>query len=228
MRRREFIAALAGAPVALARSWEQPAFPNWSPQFVDRMLTDSPWAKPLTVPFRYRPQVRRQQFDSGFQIGWPRGGGTTGGGQSDGVRTEFYLTVRWTSALPMRQALAILEFGRDLGNPKAVELLGRQEADYVIDIGGFHTTMYPEGAKKLRDDLAKSVRVSVRGRRSVKPLDVVVPDHGMHLSATLRLPRYEPLPSEDGVIELSGETWGVGIECKFKLRDMLYHGALEL
>jgi hypothetical protein len=200
--RRAFLAT----PAAFARSWEQRAFPEWSAEFIDRMLTDSPWAKPVTTPFRFKSR----------QL-------------PNGVATEFYLTVRWTSALPIRQALALLEHGRNgLDQPRAVELLASQPRDYVIDIGGFNTLMYPQGAAKLRDELARSVRVLVKGRHPLKPVDVEVPDHGMHLSASLRLPRYEGLGQEDGVIEVTGETLGAGIDCKFKLREMVYRGALEL
>ncbi|MBL8291508.1 MAG: hypothetical protein JNN08_06715, partial [Bryobacterales bacterium] len=126
MTRRLFLGAL---PVAAAwgRSWERPAFPNWDAEFIDDLLTDSPWARPLIVKFPWQPAPH--PLLSGFmQLGdmqlpgrIPGGGRTTGGGPRPDsrpsgpvqpVQTEMYLTVRFSSALPIRQALALMEFGR--------------------------------------------------------------------------------------------------------------------
>ena len=55
-----------------------------------------------------------------------------------------------------------------------------------------------------------------------------VPEHGMHLMATLRFPRFENITAEDGVVQFSAEAGPARIECPFKLKAMIYRGRLEL
>ena len=247
MTRRLFFFAAGAAASAAAKSWEQPAFPNWTPEFLDKMLTDSPWARPITVPFVFQPQPQPQAdpLRSEFQIQIPRGIGipsripgvglptgrvpTTSGGRTPGVRTEMYLTIRWSSALPIRQALALQQFGRDgLEDPRAVELIAKPERDCIVEVAGFRLTMVPQGAAALEKELAKSAKLVVRNRRAAVPSSVQVPEHGMHLMATLRFPRFENITAEDGVVQFSAEAGPARIECPFKLKAMVYHGRLEL
>ncbi|MEO7650622.1 MAG: hypothetical protein ABIZ80_09140 [Bryobacteraceae bacterium] len=257
MTRRLFFFSAAAASSAAARSWEQPAFPNWTPEFLDKMLTDSPWARAITVPFVFQPQPQSDPLRSDFSqiqipggvgiptripgTGWP-GGTSTGrgtgyptgrvpnsGGRTPGVRTEMYLTVRWSSALPIRQALALQQFGREgLEDPLAVELITKAERDCVVEVAGFRLSMVPQGAAALEKELKKSAKLAVKGRRSVFPSSVQVPEHGMHLMATLRFPRFEDIGADDGVLQFSAEAGPAKIECPFKLKPMVYRGRLEL
>lgn len=257
MTRRLFFFAATAAARAAAKSWEQPAFPNWSPEFLDKMLTDSPWAHPITVPFVFQPQPQSDPLRSDFSqiqipggiglptripgVGWP-GGSSTGrgtgtptsrvpgsGGRTPGVRTEMYLTIRWSSALPIRQALALQQFGREgLEDPRAVELITKPERGYVVEVAGFRLSMVPQGAAALEKELAKSAKLVVKNRRTAFPSSVQVPEHGMHLMATLRFPRFEDIGSDDGVMQFSAEAGPAKIECPFKLKPMVYRGRLEL
>ena len=40
---------LASAALTAADFWEEKDFTTWSPQQIDKMLTDSPWAKKATI-----------------------------------------------------------------------------------------------------------------------------------------------------------------------------------
>jgi hypothetical protein len=139
----------------------------------------------------------------------------------DRLRAEIYLTIRWASALPVRQALA-------LEQAKTLELPRATEAEYVIEIAGFPTTLFPQGARRLEAELAKSARLSAAGRRTVTPASVSVPGHGMHLMATLCFPRFEPLDAKDRDITIWANSGSLSIEQRFKLKDMVYEGHLEL
>jgi hypothetical protein len=257
MTRRFFLYSLSAAGAAAAKSWEQPAFPNWSPEFLDRMLTDSPWARQIIVPFVFTPQQTpadplRTDFQIGYPgggiglpripgVGWPgsgtgRGGtqvpggrGQTPTGTARGVRTEMYLTVRWSSALPIRQALALQLYGREgLEDPRAVDLISKPERDYVVDVAGFRPAMVPQGAAAFEKELMKSAKLTAKGRRLLAPTSVQVPEHGMHLTATLRFPRWENLSQEDGEVRFYAEAGAAKIDCPFKLKPMVYRGRLEL
>jgi hypothetical protein len=252
MTRRSFLAAVGAGSTALAKSWEQPAFPDWNAEFVERMLTDSPWAKAITVTFRLQEQAHPLRSDFS-QIGMPPGiglprvpgipgvgfpGGSrlpTGGqprssGESDGrgSRAEMYLTTRWRSALPIRQALAIQEFGRaGLDSPAALELLKRSQTEHVVEIFGFPTIVFPQGGAALEKQLSKTAQLNA-GSRHVRARSVEVPEHGMHLRATLRFARIADLATSDGVMRLTALAGSAKIDQQFKLKQMVYRGELEL
>jgi hypothetical protein len=251
MTRRFFLTLVGAAPLMVAESWEQDSFPNWTQDFVDKLLTDSPWAKPVTVAFEFQPAPKQLQSDF-FQIGlpggpgwptripgtgWPGGGRTRGprtpapgqGGENPSVRTEVYLTIRWSSALPIRQALALERWGRDgLQNPKAVEFLNHQEPDYVVEIFGLPAIMVPRGTRRLEEQLAKTATLFLKGHRPMQAASAEVPEYGEHLLATLRFPRFEAITADDGIMEFQASAGPMKIEKKFKLKPMVYRGRLEL
>lgn len=216
MTRRLFLGMmpLAGA---WAKAWERPAFPNWDADFIDEMLTDSPWARPLTIKFRWQPAG-----------GIPQPGSRPSGPVQP-VQTEMYLTVRFSSALPIRQALALVEFGRSgLGDPRAVQLLNTEPDECVVDVAGFPVISMNRGAGALAEDLQKSARLTMKGTAPVAPKTAEVPAHGMHLVATLRFPRLGDLPAGDGVLQFSASSGTILIEQPFKLKQMMYRGRLEV
>ncbi len=190
-----------GAMISLAaRNWERDAFPDWSDEHVDKVLTDSPWAQPVKVAFR--------------QLG---------------VSTEIYLTVRWSSALPVRRALALHQYGKNgLGSGKAVELLDGEPAEYVVDVAGFPVGAVAQGARRLEAELLRSAKLIVKGRSAMSAVSASVPEHGNHLIATVRFRRFENLLESEGFIELSAQAGPMVIHSKFKLREMNYKGRLEL
>lgn len=199
MHRRHFLSLCASAPLSAARRGP-PAFPAWTDDDIDRILTDSPWAAWLTVPIEKPP-----------------------------TRTEVYLVVRWKSALPVRQALALAEFGRkQLDDPRAVELLNREPANLELQIAGFPALLFTDRATALESQLRQSARISIPGRPPVPPDSVAVPPQGNHLMAELSFSRFATLTPADKSIRLSFTVDGARIEHDFKLKDILYQGRLEV
>jgi hypothetical protein len=239
--------------LAAAESWDQHPFPNWSRDLVDRLLTDSPWAKPVTLPFHFQPPPERSRSDSN-DAGIPasvgllagiRGIGSPGSQRSgreprtagqdqtpDGnprVRTEVCLTIRWSSALPIRQALALERWMREgLEHPKAIEFLDCEEPDYVVEILGFPVQLVPQGTRRLEAELLQTAGVLLKGHGPIQATSAYVPQHGEHLSAELRFPRRDPIRADDGTLEFAAQAWPMKIQQKFKLKAMIYRGRLEL
>ena len=253
MTRRALLALLGTAPLLRADSWEKKTFPNWTADVVHQLLTDSPWAHPVSVPFEFQPTPGGMlpSLSRSWQIGvppsvpdWPgrrsprttRPGPTTpgpttptGGGRRYPVRAEVYLTVRWSSALPIRQALALERWGRrGVDQPEAVAFLKEPPSDLVLEIFGMPARLGAEGTKNLERDLKKTARLLLKGRRAIEPSTVEVPEHGEHLSAELHFPRLEPLSADMGTLEIHAAAGGLEIESKFKLKAMVYDGRLEL
>jgi len=236
---------MAGAAMAAGRNWERGSFPDWPAEHVDRILTDSPWARPLTLPYRLSlPAVRRAVPASEFaQIGeplglpkgWPGTGTPTGRGArvedmaAPPVLTEIYLTARWASALPVRQAMALFQYGRGgLDSAKAMEMLRDPGGEYVVELAGFPATAIVQGARRFEAELLESASLYVKGRKAVRATSSSVPEHGNYLIATLRFPRMADLAAEEGQIVIAASAGPMEIEQKFKLREMAYRGRLEL
>jgi hypothetical protein len=244
-----FLASIGCASTLPSKQAEDDNFPAWSAQYTDRMLTDSPWARQTTVsyqldsiPNRYTTEFAQIGMPGGIGLpgpqipGWPRGGGNTGssprtwpGGSSSGSKAEMYLTTRWSSALPIRRALALQEFGVDgLKDEKAVELLNHRDPEYLIEVAGFPTQAIRQGARRFTADLLQSGRLIVPNRPAVNATSANVPEHGMHLVATLRFPRFDNLKAKDGTIELYADSGRIQVQVRFKLKEMVYGGSLEL
>ncbi len=259
--RRVFLLSLNCAPWVFAKSWDTPVFPAWSREFVDKLLTDSPWAQPSTVRVELDSIHRMIEPTSSFNqielppgiglprssgsrvpgVGWPRGGSTTGnrippisrptggGGPGSKATAEIFLTTRWASALPIRRAQALQEFGRErLGSEEAAKRLNAQPSDYVVEIAGFPATIVRQDAERFARELKNSARLAVPGRRPVAALTSEMPEPGMHLMATLTFPRFEGLHQKEEYIEISAAVRGIKISERFKLKDMIYGGNLEL
>jgi hypothetical protein len=232
---------LAAAMPVMARRWDRASFPDWSLEHVDKLLTNSPWAKSVTVPFRFSLPPRATKPSSFWQIGergslgLPPGWGKTAPSSSPRsqapveapAHTEAYLTIRWASALPVRQAMAIQQFGKHgLDDARAQALLRDTPAEHVIEIAGFPTTMMTQGARRMEAELLASTEILFQGRKPVRPISVSVPEHGMHLMATLRFSRLSEI-GEAGLLQVSGRTGPIEFSQKFPVREMLYSGRIE-
>jgi hypothetical protein len=182
------------------------------------MLTDSPWAKPLTISFSLQAFSASDTAALRFFPGTTRPDSVRSQkppvSRGSGARTEIYLTVRWASALPIRQAYAIQDFGRGgLDSPEAIQRLSSNPAEeYVLELAGFPTILFKKGSQELEDALTS----------------IVVPAHGMHLMATMRFPRFANLQPGDGSITLTASAGTVYIAHGFRMKSMVYQSRLEL
>src|ERR1017187_3291255 len=130
MQRRPFLQlSLAGSlcAVALLASdfWKTKDYTQWSSEEVTKVLTDSPWAKEITVSSGQQGQQRRSSGGRrggmggggypGGGGGYPGGGGGNpgggggypggGGGGQGGGGIHEQVVLRWDSALPIQHAL---------------------------------------------------------------------------------------------------------------------------
>ena len=138
--------------------WEEKKFTEWSDKEITKMLTKSPWVRKMDVPIG-RLLDSRVRFPGdrpgrggglgGLPGGGDPSGGLAGGGggfgnlrQSGGFRPRITLTIRWYSALPIKQAIVKTRFGSQIDTSKqAAELLKEEEAHYVIGVSGVSIAM---------------------------------------------------------------------------------------
>ncbi len=248
--RRVFLAAVAVPVFARTAFWERKPFPDWSPEEVNQMLTDSPWTRPLSVRFELGHPDDDPGFDysdvrlpplggSGGGLGWPGGGQRgdssgrfPGSGAGDGrgrtVSTEIYLTVRWSSALPIRQALLLDRHGDAASIPAPeMEALAQLQSDYVVEVFGIPATVVAGRGERFQQALEQSARLLSDGA-PLRARSARVPAYGYYLSVTFRFPRLREVKTDGRQIEFYAAAGRLAIEKKFKRKDMVYQGRLEL
>ena len=135
---------LAWAVLAAADFWEDKVYTSWSEEEVERMLTDSPWSREVTVVVG-GASGRTGEPSVGAVVNRERDPravppGTYGVTRLPVIGREserMTLTVSWRSALPVKQALARAQAGIGFPIPPAQRVfLIQQEPLYIVSVSG--------------------------------------------------------------------------------------------
>jgi hypothetical protein len=231
--------------VAADQPWKHGDASKWTAQEVERILMDSPWAEMSPVTFGLAdegppPPPTLEVPQAGMPS--PKNAATDGrwdGGvgrvKHNGPPT-LNVDVRWDSALPVRQALARKGAGGDAYSPEQVR------KDYIISIfglvpGGRYgpaslNNQSGDGAVDVRnpeemlESLMRYARLYPKGKNGIRPIDAKLDN----ASGTLHLffPRSEAITLRDKEVTLEVRFGSLSVLKKFKLKDMVFNGQLEL
>jgi hypothetical protein len=212
---------LTGSALAAAEFWETKPFREWSDKEARKMFEDSPWAALIAVPLPNRAPVPTSDSAGGGRGGGGRGGGAEGFGPSP-VRVR--LTISWRSALPLKQATARQQAGKGgIIPPEAEAALARDEELYVVAIQGLPPQYTQSGPTHTIDALlhrdGKPDIPATRGASQPAPGGALL---------LVGFPRTDPITLADGHVEFDVKIGALGVKKKFKLKDMVFHGRLEL
>jgi hypothetical protein len=214
-RRRAILIGL-GFPAALAVAsnefWNAKMPSEWTRAEIEQLLNKSPWAKdgsiidtgrtgPLSSA---RPTSRRGGRGSGNQ---------SGAAASPGASIKWKATIRWESALPIRAAL-------NRGAP------GEAPADYILNVLGNVPGVDPDSNTDILKDVTKLEHKGDEIKLNrVEP----APKNDLSPEGTLfYFSRVLALKVEDREVTFTTKLGPLDVKCKFALKDMLYHGTLEL
>lgn len=258
MTRRAFLGLLGASPLAAGGFWERKIFPKWSERDVERMLTDSPWARTVGVEIKLRPRngspLASAFSDVGLPrgtgwprpgiglpggLGWPGGGsqvptsrpapGQGGGAPPMVTRGEAYLTIRWSSALPIRQAMLLDTHGSLREAPAdEVEALRSVPKEFVVEVFGIPGQVIQTDRRRMEELLVETSQLTLPGRRPISATEAHAPIHGQYRFLTLRFPKDEPITVDNKEVEFFASAGPFEIKEKFKLKEMVYGGRLEL
>jgi hypothetical protein len=169
-----------------ADSWKTKDASQWTSEEINKVLSDSPWARGKTVQPQQSQMVRRGDgggigrrggfgypgcggvggYPGGVGGGYPGGGGGGGGGYpggsngGDGSQAgPMNLTIRWDSALPIQQAL-MRQGGGESDELKAA--VAATEKYYVITVLGLRM---PRQRDRSNDSDDSDNNGGTRGRR---------------------------------------------------------------
>ena len=249
---------LVGAAILSAAGfWETKDYTEWSAKEVRRILSNSPWAKKVTLSFGGMGgpggQGSRGGYGGGAGGGRGGGGGFGGGGGGGGggfggggggggasrggggynragggrMPPQPELTIQWSSALPIKQALMRGRFGNEAHTAaEAKRFLQRRETHYVVAVAGFSGRM--AGVTQNTDRLKETTSLKRKNKDLIRP--EIVEMHKREESVTLFLsfPRTDPIALEDKNVEFEMKLGPMTLKHKFKLKDMIFDGKLEL
>ena len=237
MRRRHgsiAIVWLAACAVLAADFWDEKEFTDWSDRDVQRMMTNSPWAKRITVVF---PRPPGTALNDRTPVAGGIGGGAAGGGRGGrggrgfggadgfGPTRQSRLIVQWRSGLPMRQAIVRGRIGEGgVLDPAGRQLLAQRPTGYFIVVAGL-----PRPFARLDPAaLAAEARLERPGKRPILPIQAAAEGEGNGAVVLYLFPRDDAITLADEEVEFVAEIAEASIERTFELEDMVFNGRLEL
>jgi hypothetical protein len=168
-----------------------------------------------------------------------RGGRGEGGGMEGGGTPSIPVMIRWQSSRPIKIATIRGRMGAEADtNPKAKDLIAREEPDYIVAVI-FPPQLRPGGRRPgapdqktpdtsaQADALKEHVSLSVKGRDSLHPTSVILPNE-TNIAFIFRFAKTPPITLEDKEVEFEMTHGPFHLKRKFKLKEMVYEGRLEL
>ena len=230
------LAGLLVAGAALGEDfWDKKEYMQWTDEEVKKVMTNSPWAKDVTVTAPASALGRGQRpaapaetdTDTG---GGGRGGrgGRGGGGGGGGGRGEALLTLNmsWRSALPLRKALVRSRLGVGAAIPaEAQQLIDKGTEEYVLIVSGVPTGM----ARAANNQIVLSKSTLRFGKKPpVAPKGVDFQPRTQSVDIVFVFAKTQPGVVDDKEVEVILKLDTVEVKRKFNLKDMVYNGMLEL
>lgn len=242
-------------PLALlaAEVWEAKPFTDWTDKDMQKVTGNSPWAKQTRALLNNAPAGAPQRTGRGrggagdSELGEaPRGVGSQGGGVSDASRmgaasidtdpgpsllpAGLPVVVRWQTALPLRQAQMRGKYGKEAAtSPEAQKFLNTEPNIYVIAVAGLPGSIVGAGGgDQAKDNILKRTTLTVKGRTAWRPVAVDLAPNGAAVDVLLAFPRGNAITAEDQEVELVSMIGTATVTYKWKLKDLLLHGKLEL
>jgi hypothetical protein len=222
---RPYIAIIwvaACAMLAAQGFWEEKELTAWSDRDVERMMSNSPWAKRITVVF---PRPPRAAIDDRAPTAGLGRGGRSGGANALGGSPQSRLIVQWRSARPMRQAIVRGRIGAGGAlDSQGRQLLAQRPTAYFIVVSGL-----PRPFARLDPAaLMAEARLERPGKPPIRPVRAFPQREGNGVALVYLFPRDDAITFEDEEVEFVTEVAEATIRRTFELDDMVVNGQLEL
>ncbi|HVP00206.1 MAG TPA: hypothetical protein VMT15_19175 [Bryobacteraceae bacterium] len=235
--------------------WQSKPFTEWNEKEVQKLLSNSPWSKEVSVTIAGGGGEGGGGGSRGGRRGGGGGGDVTGdtpltgpatgagganAGGNAGVRElgtpggggggapSMQVVVSWRTALPLRQAIVKQKFGAEAGSsPDAKKMLEEEQKAYAIVLSGLPGRML-RGSEEMKAALLKNTVLSIKGKEPIAPSDLQTGASGQHATVVFLFPKTAPIDADDKEVEFSSKMGPIVIKQKFKLKDMMFNGKLEL
>jgi hypothetical protein len=210
-------------------------FTEWNEKEVQKILSDSPWTGKITVSTLEVGAIG----DKGGKGGGGRGGGRSGpqgdsidpgaDGNGGAVPSGIPVTLFWQTALPIKQALIKRQYGAEAGtSPEAKAKLDRVDQVYVLTLAGVPGFMLGAAQGERKATLLDLTTMTVSGKPPLKAVDVQVSGGRGTGNVSFLFPKTATLTVEDKEVEFSTKFDKTPVKHKFKLKDMVFNGKVEM
>ena len=212
---------LACAALVAADFWEDKEFTSWSDREVQKMLTDSPWAKRVNIVMGGLLEESDSRY-TGDGVSFGGGGrGRGGGGNAFAGIRRASVNVVWINALPVRQAMVRGLVGRDGPiPPEGQQFLTEEDPFYTVAVVGLPP--YFEVLGRMVDEVLAETMLKRRDKDPIAPIDIgFLRDEDQSIRVMFMFPRTDPITVDEREIEFItklGED--TEVKRKFNLRDM--------
>jgi len=208
-------------------------------------MTNSPWARQTnTVLTNARPGPPLADSQAS---GFPGGDGSLIRDPNDGrpggrgagpaitlpdspIEQGWPVLIRWQTALPLRQAQMRAKYGKEAATaPPAKKFLDQDPSMYVISIAGIPGALVMlGGAETAKHSIQDQTTLAARGKPALHPQAVEFVPGGDSVDVLLAFPKTSPFTLADQEIDLASRIGTVEVKYRFRLKDMVVHGKLEL
>jgi hypothetical protein len=222
MKKSAVLVIIFSACLWAADFWQTKPFTEWADKDLSKMISNSPWAKEFSV------EMTGSAPAGGGDKKGTRDRGQTGAAEAGGGMPSITLTIRWASALPVKEASVRLNFKGDAAtSPEAKQRLEANEPDYVIAVSGLNRGMVLGSADELKQAMMGATELVIKGKEPIKPKDFRIVGQG-RVDALFAFPRTNPITEDDKEVEFQSKVGTITIRQRFRLKDMMFNGKLEL
>jgi len=234
--------------LAASQPWSKKDPAGWTAQDVNRVLEDSPWAQPTGAIFGIQPQddPAPQHLPGAAEAGLP---GQQQSHEWDGGvgRNDRYnvptltVTVRWDSALPERLALQRQQaFNKSSPAPYSADEAAK---DYIITVtglaaAGHYNAVGMAETKSSSDDSVDTnnpeaiLEGLMSNARLLTQAGAIRPENAKLDASSgaihLFFPRTRAIMLSDKEVVFETRFGSLSVSKRFRLKDMVYSGKLEL
>ena len=136
------------------------------------------------------------------------------------------ILLAWQSALPMRQATVRSRMNHAGEVPAdAKEYLEAGQSDYIVLISGMPQNIAREALSNQEKVKKSYIKV---GKREILVSGIGTAQRGRNMDILMKFSKAEPIRIEDGEVEVDAKLGMFEVKKKFKLKDMVFNGKLEL
>jgi hypothetical protein len=161
------------------------------------------------------------------------GTGSRGRGSADAMDTvggpSISLTVRWQSALPVRQAIVVAKLGREKAASEEARKFLNQELDgYIVSLAGLPAAMASMPAERLNEIAKTSAALRIKDKDPIPALKAEAIARDKFVDLYFVFPKTPPITLADKEVEFTVSVSHIDVKRKFKLKDMVVGDKLEL
>jgi hypothetical protein len=222
--------------------WQSKPYTDWNDKELQKIMNNSPWARSESVSMSgpTAPAIgstsNTKNGDDSAPAPISEGGGGRGRGGGGGAAplpqaggASVDIVARWQSALPVKEAFVRFKYHAEAASaPEAKAMLDREETNYQIVLSGPMRPLLHGTPEELKKALGGATFLSSKGKGAMKPADVQISPGLKSMDVLFSFPRTMPYSLDDKEVEFSTRVGDVDLRYRFRLKDMVFNGKLEL